>query len=181
MLYFRFNIHSILFFGPKFCSIPGSLCSEFLQLSPATEKLNSKVQFYFLCASFLELYIHQLDLSILNPIYCTFTNQIFPSSIQYIVHSPTRSFHPQSNSIVEKFHRQLKVSLQARLAGTDWYANLFPEKIPQFPPLKLCLVPHGTSWSIPGQSSAPCRRISLTSSASSQKLSCFSASSKVFC
>ena len=25
---------------------------------------------------------------------------------------------------MERFHRQLKVSLRARLAGTDWYAHL---------------------------------------------------------
>ena len=41
-----------------------------------------------------------------------------------IVHSPTTSFHPQSNGIVERFHRQLKVSLSARLAGTDWFHHL---------------------------------------------------------
>ena len=41
-----------------------------------------------------------------------------------IVHSPTTSFHPQSNGIVEKFHRQLKVSLRSRLAGSDWFHHL---------------------------------------------------------
>ena len=54
------------------------------------------------------LYIHQLDLSILNPIYCTFTHQIFQSSIQYIVHSPTRSFHSQSNIL---YIHQLDLSI----------------------------------------------------------------------
>ena len=41
-----------------------------------------------------------------------------------IVHSSTTSFHPQSNGLVEHFHCQLKVSLQARLAGSDWFYHL---------------------------------------------------------
>ena len=41
-----------------------------------------------------------------------------------IVHAPTTSFHPQSNGLVERFHRQLKVSLRARLAGSDWFHHL---------------------------------------------------------
>ena len=41
-----------------------------------------------------------------------------------IIHSPTTSFHLQSNGIVKRFHRQLKVSLRARLAGSDWFNHL---------------------------------------------------------
>ena len=55
-----------------------------------------------------------------------FTSSIWSSLCKFlgIIHSPTTSFHPQSNGIVERFHRQLKVSLRARLAGTDWFAHL---------------------------------------------------------
>ena len=41
-----------------------------------------------------------------------------------ITHSTTTSYHPQSNGMVERFHRQLKDSLRARLAGTDWLSHL---------------------------------------------------------
>ena len=44
-----------------------------------------------------------------------FTGSIWSSLCKFlgIVHSPTTYFHPQSNEIVERFHRQLKVSLRA--------------------------------------------------------------------
>ena len=38
--------------------------------------------------------------------------------------STTTSFHPQSNEMVERFHRSLKSSLRARLAGSDWFSRL---------------------------------------------------------
>ena len=38
--------------------------------------------------------------------------------------STTTSFHPQSNEMVERFHRSLKSSLRARLAGSDWFSPL---------------------------------------------------------
>ena len=38
--------------------------------------------------------------------------------------SKTTSFHPQSNSLVERLHRSLKISLRARLAGSDWFDHL---------------------------------------------------------
>lgn len=41
-----------------------------------------------------------------------------------IQHVTTTSYHPQSNGIVERFHRQLKDSLRARLALTDWPSHL---------------------------------------------------------
>ena len=36
----------------------------------------------------------------------------------------TTSFHPQSNGIVERFHRQLKASLRARLTNDNWVDTL---------------------------------------------------------
>ena len=39
-------------------------------------------------------------------------------------HVTTTAYHPQSNSIVERFHRQLKDSLRARLASVDWPSHL---------------------------------------------------------
>ena len=55
-----------------------------------------------------------------------FTSSVWSALCRFlgIVHSPTTSFHPQSNGIVERFHPQLKVSLCACLAGTDWFHHL---------------------------------------------------------
>ena len=36
----------------------------------------------------------------------------------------TTAYHPQSNGLVERFHRQLKGSLKARLDGPDWMEEL---------------------------------------------------------
>ena len=41
-----------------------------------------------------------------------------------IQHVTTTSYHPQSNGLVERFHRQLKDSLRARLAVRDWPSHL---------------------------------------------------------
>ena len=41
-----------------------------------------------------------------------------------IQHKPTTAFHPQSNGMVERFHRQLKDALRSRLATSDWYHHL---------------------------------------------------------
>ena len=46
-------------------------------------------------------------------------------SLVNISRSRIISFHPQSNCLVEPFHHSLKTSLQARLAGPDWF-NPFP-------------------------------------------------------
>ena len=55
-----------------------------------------------------------------------FTSSIWSNLCKFlgIVHSPTTSFHPQSNGLVERFHRCLKVSLRARLSGADWLNHL---------------------------------------------------------
>ena len=36
----------------------------------------------------------------------------------------TTAYHPQSNGIIERFHRQLKASLMARLNGLNWHDDL---------------------------------------------------------
>ena len=36
----------------------------------------------------------------------------------------TTSLHPQSNDMIERFHRSLKTALRACLAGSDWYLHL---------------------------------------------------------
>ena len=45
-------------------------------------------------------------------------------SILGISRIKTTSFHPQSNGMIERFHRSLKSSLRTRLAGSDWAAHL---------------------------------------------------------
>ena len=41
-----------------------------------------------------------------------------------IKHVQTTAYHPQSNGMIERFHRQLKDALRSRLAGVDWVAHL---------------------------------------------------------
>ena len=55
-----------------------------------------------------------------------FTSSIWSNLCKFlgIVHSSTTSFHPQSNGLIERFHRCLKVSLRARLSGADWFNHL---------------------------------------------------------
>jgi len=45
-------------------------------------------------------------------------------SLLNIKHKTTTAFHPQSNGMVERFHRQLKNSLCARLASANWFEYL---------------------------------------------------------
>ena len=41
-----------------------------------------------------------------------------------IQHLTTTAYHPQANRMIERFHRQLKDSLRARLAASDWLSHL---------------------------------------------------------
>ena len=41
-----------------------------------------------------------------------------------INHITTTAYHPQANGLVERFHQQLKDSLRAHLATTDWLSHL---------------------------------------------------------
>jgi len=41
-----------------------------------------------------------------------------------ITHNMTTAYHPQSNGMVERSHRQIKNSLRARLAANDWPSHL---------------------------------------------------------
>jgi hypothetical protein len=41
-----------------------------------------------------------------------------------ISHHSTTAFHPQSDGMVERFHRQLKDALRAHLQGQDWVSQL---------------------------------------------------------
>ncbi len=46
-------------------------------------------------------------------------------SLLNIQHSPTTAYHPQSNGLVERFHRRLKDALQSRAAAAaDWHYHL---------------------------------------------------------
>ena len=55
-----------------------------------------------------------------------FTSAMWASlcSLLHINRSTTMAYHPQSNGIVERFHRRLKDALRARAAGTDWMKHL---------------------------------------------------------
>jgi hypothetical protein len=55
-----------------------------------------------------------------------FTSSLWSAlcSILSISHVQTTAYHPQSNGLVERFHRRLKEALQARAAGPDWLTHL---------------------------------------------------------
>src|SRR5450830_485225 len=55
-----------------------------------------------------------------------FTSSLWASlcSLLCITHLSTTAYHPQSNGMVERFHRRLKDGLRARLAGPDWVEQL---------------------------------------------------------
>ena len=46
------------------------------------------------------------------------------TSFLQIEHINTTAFHPQSNGLVERFHRRLKDTLRARCAMPDWVSHL---------------------------------------------------------
>jgi hypothetical protein len=45
-------------------------------------------------------------------------------SLLNIQHLPTTAYHPQSNGLIERFHRRLKDALQSRAAAADWHDHL---------------------------------------------------------
>ena len=55
-----------------------------------------------------------------------FTSAIWSQicSLLNLSHITTTSFHPQSNGMVERFHRSLKSTLRARCTTSDWSAHL---------------------------------------------------------
>ena len=55
-----------------------------------------------------------------------FTSQIWQILCKTlrIKHVVTTAYHPQSNGLVEQFHRQLKNALKARTCGVDWAEHL---------------------------------------------------------
>jgi hypothetical protein len=55
-----------------------------------------------------------------------FTSSVWASlcSLLNISHTQTTAYHPQSNGLVERFHRRLKDALRARAAGSDWFVHL---------------------------------------------------------
>ena len=55
-----------------------------------------------------------------------FTSSLWSSlcSLLSISHTQTTAYHPQSNGLVERFHRRLKDALRARSAGPDWFSHL---------------------------------------------------------
>jgi hypothetical protein len=55
-----------------------------------------------------------------------FTSSLWSAlcSVLSISHVKTTAYHPQSNGLVERFHRRLREALQARSAGPDWLSHL---------------------------------------------------------
>ena len=55
-----------------------------------------------------------------------FTSSLWAAVAQLLgtKHSRTTAYHPQSNGLVERFHRHMKASLMARLCGANWIDEL---------------------------------------------------------
>ncbi len=55
-----------------------------------------------------------------------FTSSVWSALCQKlgVNHKLTIAYHPQANGLVERFHRQLKEALRARLETGDWYSQL---------------------------------------------------------
>ena len=49
---------------------------------------------------------------------------ILVPDVKKVNHDHTYCLHPQANGIVERFHRQLKAALKARLVGPEWIDEL---------------------------------------------------------
>ena len=55
-----------------------------------------------------------------------FTSSLWAAlcSLLNIQHNQTTAYHPQSNGMVERFHRRLKDALRARCAAANWINHL---------------------------------------------------------
>ncbi len=55
-----------------------------------------------------------------------FTSSLWAAlcSLLNIQHNQTTAYHPQSNGMVERFHRRLKDALRARCAAANWVDHL---------------------------------------------------------
>ena len=78
-------------------------------------------------------------------------------SVLGISHIQTTSFHPQSNGMIERFHRSLKCALRARMSGSDWSSHLplvmlglraAPKDDSSFSPAEAV---YGSNLSLPGE------------------------------
>ena len=78
---------------------------------------------FFYARGFLCLECHQW----LPLIRAQYTSSVWSALCKFlgIIHSPSTSFHPQSNRIAERFYHKLKVFLLARLSGSNWFHYLF--------------------------------------------------------
>ena len=74
--------------------------------------------------SYFFVYMDDVSAVSINPDKCMFAAPTSLCRFFVIIHSLTKPFHPQSNGLVERFHHHLKVSLRARLSGTDWFHHL---------------------------------------------------------
>jgi hypothetical protein len=55
-----------------------------------------------------------------------FMSSLWANLSQFLpfLHIPTTAFHPQSNGLVERFHRRMKAVLRARCTTSDWVSHL---------------------------------------------------------
>ena len=81
------------------------------------------------CGRLCVLHVPWMDLKVWST--CSDRGAQFTSSLWSAIccllkikHKTTTAFHPQSNGMVERFHRQLKNSLRARLASSNWFEHL---------------------------------------------------------
>ena len=78
-----------------------------------------------------------------------------------VQHHLTTAYHPQSNGMVERAHRQIKDALRARLAGADWLAHLpwtllsLRATPKEDSAISSAEIVYGTPLVLPGQLTAP--------------------------